>query len=116
MPATLQRAPGVVQREVTAPIPRPPAAGVAAFVGQAERGPLNFPQPLGSWGEFADVYGGFTGQSYLAYAVFGFFSNGGERCRVVRVAHEAAARASLRLRDSAGDETLQVSAIDEGTW
>jgi hypothetical protein len=63
---------------------------VAGFVGQAERGPLNRPQVVNSWGQFRDIFGDFTGYSYLAYAVFGFFLNGGERCYIVRVAHETA--------------------------
>jgi hypothetical protein len=74
---------------------------VAGFAGFAERGPL--PLPLGndptkvwraedlavrltSWDEFRAVFGGLIPNGYLAYAVRGFFENGGTTCYVVRVA------------------------------
>lgn len=91
------RTPGVYLREVEVAVRPLLRMSVAGFTGQAERGPLNRPQVLNSWGQFRDIFGDFTGYSYLAYTVFGFFLNGGERCYVVRVAHETArlARAPL---------------------
>src|SRR5271166_1450812 len=70
---------------------------VAGFVGFAERGPLPPPDAtpddaagvavrLTSWAEFLATFGGFVPYSYLAYAVRGFFDNGGTTCYVVRVA------------------------------
>ena len=74
---------------------------VAGFVGFAERGPLPLPElkPTGekfrldelairltSWNEFIAVFGGFIPYGSLAYAVRGFFENGGTTCHVVRVA------------------------------
>ena len=92
------RTPGVYIREVEVKPPPRVRSDIAGFVGQAERGPLNFPQPLTSWGEYLDIFGGFIGHGYLPYCVYTFFVNGGEKCYVVRVAHESAARARLDLR------------------
>src|SRR5262245_10841540 len=97
MPVMNLTTPGVTIREVEATLPRPLRLSVAGMVGQAQRGPLNQPQLLTNWGQFSDIFGGFTGFSYLAYAVFGFFLNGGERCYVVRVAHETAQPAVAAL-------------------
>lgn len=108
--------PGVYIREVEVTPPPAVRMDVAGFVGQAERGPLNFPQPLTSWGQFRDIFGDFTGYSYLAYSVFGYFRNGGVRCYVVRVAHENSARASTTLLGRGGVEAIKVWAIDEGAW
>jgi phage tail sheath protein FI len=107
--------PGVYIREVEVAPPPAVRMDVAGFVGQAERGPLNYPQPLTSWGQFRDIFGDFTGYSYLAYSVFGFFRNGGVRCYVVRVAHENSTRAAAKLKGR-GVEAVRVSAIDEGAW
>lgn len=107
--------PGVYIREVEVTPPPAVRMDVAGFVGQAERGPLNYPQPLTSWGQFRDIFGDFNGYSYLAYGVFGFFRNGGVRCYVVRVAHESSTRATTRLK-ARGVESVGVSAIDEGAW
>ena len=108
--------PGVYIREVEVAPPPAVRMDVAGFVGQAERGPLNYPQPLTSWGQFRDIFGDFTGYSYLAYSVFGFFRNGGVRCYVVRVAHEDSARASTTLKARGDVEVVKVSAINEGVW
>lgn len=70
---------------------------VAGFVGFAERGPLPSPGTtevdpktlavrLTSWKQFVTTFGGFIPYGYLAYAVRGFFENGGTTCYVVRVA------------------------------
>ena len=108
--------PGVYIREVEVAPPPAVRMDVAGFVGQAERGPLNYPQALTSWGQFGDIFGDFTGYSYLAYSVFGFFRNGGVRCYVVRVAHEKSTRASTKLKAHGDVEAVKVSAINEGAW
>jgi hypothetical protein len=104
------RAPGAQIREVELAPPAFLQLGVAGFVGQAERGPLHSPQLLASWGQFTDIFGGFTGFSYLSYAVFGFFANGGRRCRVVRTAHWRSQAARLDLG------AVRVHALDPGVW
>src|SRR5713101_2687663 len=63
---------------------------IAGFVGIARRGPLDFALPVESWRQFVTYFGEFTGAGYLAYAVRGFFENGGRRCWAVRVASPAA--------------------------
>jgi hypothetical protein len=115
MPALSLNVPGVYLR-VVEPVVPPPLAGVAGFVGQAERGPLNAPQLVTRWGEFLDIFGGFTGYSYLAYAVFAFFHTGGERCRVVRVAHETSTHAATMLLDDTGTAVLEIRASGPGVW
>lgn len=91
------RTPGVYIREVEVKPPPRLQMDITGFVGQTVRGPLNFPQPLTSWGEYRDVFGDFVGQGYLPYSVFAFFANGGKKCYVVRVAQESAAKASATL-------------------
>jgi phage tail sheath protein FI len=68
---------------------------VAGFIGIARRGPLDTALPINSWRQFVAHYGDFTGAGYLAYAVRGFFENGGRRCWIVRVASALAANASV---------------------
>ena len=110
------RTPGVYVQSVEVPPTAPFRLSVAGFVGLAERGPLNNPQALTNWGQYRDVFGGFVGYSYLPYVVWGFFVNGGERCWVVRVAHESATRAALEVADGAGTAALRLEALDPGAW
>lgn len=58
---------------------------VAAFVGLAEKGPVNEPTLVSNWTQFTDRFGGFIEGSYLAHSVYGYFLNGGGNCFVVRI-------------------------------
>ncbi len=57
----------------------------AAFVGFAEKGPLNEPRFIANWTQFQAAFGGFLPGGYLAHAVYGFFNNGGTACYVTRI-------------------------------
>ena len=65
--------------------------GVPVFLGlcncknvREEKIPVNQPQQLG-WSQFEQFFGKPLSNSYLAYAVRGFFQNGGDKCYVVRL-------------------------------
>src|SRR5262245_63340520 len=101
MPAYLT--PGVYFERTDSVVPAITAlrTDIAGFVGIAERGPLHSATPVQSWRQFQATFGGFIGGGYLAYAVKGFFENGGRKCYVVRIADpEMAASASVTLLDS----------------
>jgi hypothetical protein len=65
--------------------------------------------------EYGRLFGGYMregGQDrYLAYALDGFFLNGGKRCYIARVASKAATPASCTL-----DGMIRVQAIGPGAW
>ena len=86
-------APGVYAQVVDASDPGVTAVrtDVAAFVGLAERGPLDTPTAVESWVQYRSVFGGALRGAFLPYAVNAFFENGGRRCVVVRVAAPAVA-------------------------
>ena len=56
----------------------------AGFLGPTERGPID-PSLITSFEEFQRKFGGFINESYLAYAIDGFFRNGGKRCYISRI-------------------------------
>jgi hypothetical protein len=90
---------------------------IAGFVGIAARGPLHQPRRVESWTQFTTTFGGHIPQGYLAYAVEGFFANGGRTCWVVRAADPAtAAPATLELLGSLGLPVLRLGAVSPGTW
>ncbi len=93
---------------------------IAGFVGLAERGPLDTPVPVESFRQFTSWFGEFAGIGYLAYAIRGFFENGGKRCWIIRVAstHEAlgANPASVVINDAVGTSIWKISAGSPGTW
>lgn len=74
-----------------------PRMDVAAFVGFAEKGPLDIPVAVETVKQFRDIFGTDIDlawdkqfnrfqQSLLGGSVESFFANGGQRCLVVRVA------------------------------
>lgn len=99
--------------------PNPPvieavSASTGGFVGIAQRGEVGKPIFITSWNAFINNFAlgmnsPFLANSDLAYAVYGFFQNGGKRCYVMRVASDSVATAQLE-----GD--LVIEAKDAGAW
>lgn len=116
--------PGVYYERADATVPAITAirTDVAGFAGLAPRGLLDTPVPVESWRQFEAHFGGFTGAGFLAYAVRGFFENGGRRCWVVRVASNdpvgGARSAGLDLASltTPGRLIWRVSASSPGVW
>ena len=67
---------------------------VTAFVGFAEKGPFHAPTLVTNWSQYVQLFGGMVEGTYLANAVYGYFSNGGGIAYVVRVGASGADRAS----------------------
>ncbi|HKJ60033.1 MAG TPA: hypothetical protein VKA37_12445, partial [Halobacteriales archaeon] len=61
------------------------STSTAGFLGRTERGPTD-PRLVTSFADYKRIYGSYIDESYLAYAVEGFFVNGGGRAYVGRVA------------------------------
>lgn len=90
---------------------------IAGFVGIAGRGDLHTPVKVESWSEFTSIFGGHIRGGYLAYAVEGFFANGGRACWIVRGADPKTARkAVLELKDDSGHPALRLTASSPGAW
>jgi phage tail sheath protein FI len=82
----------------------------AGFVGEAEWGPVEGPPTLvTSFPDFQRKFGGFLSGKPLAYAVRGFFDNGGRRAFVVRVAGSTADEADLTIKD--GHDVALLSSV-----
>jgi hypothetical protein len=118
---TALRTPGAYYERVDAGSPQvtPLRTDIAGFAGIAERGPLDLPVPVESWRQFMSWFGDVTPVGFLAYAVRGFFENGGLRCWVVRVASRdpitGAACASITVPTPSGP-AWRVRASTEGAW
>src|SRR2546428_8608833 len=99
------RLPGVDCQPALPVTGQPIRLDVAAFVGFAERGPVNRPVAVDDANQYALVFGadlavaaegGRPVYAKLPSAVRAFFDNGGRRCYVVRVAGEPARAARLQ--------------------
>ena len=110
--------PGVYYERVDASAPgiAPIRTDIIGFVGIARRGPLHAAVPVQSWRQFQSYFGDVTGAGYLAYAVRGFFENGGRRCWVVRVASDMAAVAGTILKNTAKQPAWRVEAFSPGVF
>jgi phage tail sheath protein FI len=120
--------PGVYweERDATPPTIDVARMDVVGLVGIARKGPLDTPLPVESLRQFEAHFGSFTGAGYLAYAIKGFFDNGGKRAWVVRIASRDTARAAkaasiyLALPPIPGlpdaPKAWRVSASSPGSW
>lgn len=109
----LARLPGIYVDRADPPAPQGlPRMDVAVFVGIAERGPAHRAIAVESVAAYDAVFGGDvpiafdpargeTIRANLPASVRAFFSNGGRRCWVIRVAMTAALAARWRAADNA---------------
>ena len=101
---------------------------VAGFVGIARRGEIGEATLVTSWTEFTERFSKgldtpFMADSDLAYAVYGYFQNGGGTAFIVRTASETAERASVSIpaengtaENGTAENGITIYAKDEGTW
>lgn len=86
--------PGVYP-EIIVPQPESPFwVGVPAFLGYCHAGPYT-PQLITLWSQVEALFGAPPEDGYLAYAVRGFFENGGQRCYLQRLPDRGDAVAEL---------------------
>ncbi len=106
-------------QDASAPAIQPLRTDITGFIGLAQRGPLSTPVPVESVKQFEAHFGSFIGGGFLAYAVRGFFENGGRRCWIARVAaHEGArpAAPASAVWPGLGVPRWRVDASGPGVW
>lgn len=121
--------PGIYLQEVPGENPiEGVSTSTGAFVGVTERGPIGKSGFVTSWKDFQKQYGGYIENSYLPYAVRGFFENGGTRALISRavkftnldgVLTKSSAPATIEIQgDLAGTQEIHalVDAKTDGLW
>src|SRR5215467_6769029 len=97
------------------------ATSIAAFIGWATQGPTDHAQLVLSWPDYSRQFGGLDSRSYLGYAVYDFFANGGQQAYIIRLvdstsgATTQAAPATVALSGPSAS-TLTVNAVNPGIW
>lgn len=71
------------------------ATSIAAFVGSAERGPVDDPITINNFGDFQRNFGGLSLKHMMSFSVKDFFLNGGSQAIIVRVSAKDAKPATL---------------------
>jgi hypothetical protein len=120
MPSTLTY-PGVYIEEVPSGVRTITgvATSITAFVGYAQRGPINDPTIVQSFADFTRIFGGLWAKSTMSYAVQQYFNNGGRDALVVRVVTltgGSAARAGSVDVGGSGNKSLSLRAASPGEW
>lgn len=106
-------APGVYLEEFE--IGAKPIEGISTstlgILGETERGPV-VPKLITNFEDFRRMYGGYIPNSYLPYAMEGFFINGGKRCYVGRIAGKGAQYSSLSFGGAAAGGAASTGKTD----
>ena len=90
------------------------ATSITAFIGWSAKGPTDKAQRIQNWGDFERHFGGLDVYSYLGYAVYQFFLNGGQNAYVIRLVATDATLASASLTFSG--MSIAISARNQGKW
>lgn len=124
MPATLTY-PGVYVEEVPSGVRTITgvATSITAFIGRAERGQVDDPTTINSFGDYERNFGGLSTLSPMSYAVRDFYLNGGSQAVIVRV-HNGATASRITLTTEAGSppspnppgDQLLLDAASPGSW
>ena len=90
----------------------PKIDSLAAFIGRANRGPLNEPVIIASFDAYRRIFGGHGQLGFLSTAVQQYFQHGGVVAAIVRVANNAT-RARIDL--PAQGQLLRLHACERGS-
>lgn len=124
MPATLTY-PGVYVEEIPSGVHTITgvATSITAFIGRTERGAVDDPTTINSFGDFERNFGGLSLLSPVSFAVRDFYLNGGSQAVIVRV-HSGATAARITLPTTPGSppsanppgDNLLLDASSPGSW
>lgn len=114
--------PGIyIESSKSIPVIGSSSSTVGGMLGVTQRGVNNQPVLLTSWNDYINnfAYGmdsPFLTYSDLAYAVYGFFQNGGKNLYVIRVTHGSSAMPASATFTGIATDVPVVNAKDVGTW
>lgn len=91
------------------------SSSVGILIGVTRSGKVGVAQKIGSWTEFVAKYANgldtpFLADSFLPYAVHGFFTNGGKDLYIGRVCKNGVKATKT------SDRGITATAVSEGTW
>ena len=95
------------------------STSVAAFVGEARRGPAGEANLIQKLDDYTSEYGEIASEDdAMGFAVQAFYLNGGGAAYICRLAGDGseAAEASFAGEDSGGDDVLTIAASSVGEW
>ena len=92
------------------------ATSITAFVGTAQRGPVDEPVTLASYPEFELIFGGLWAESTLGHSVRDFYRLGGSTAIIVRVHRSDSNDTASIALGPVGDTRLVLDAASPGLW
>lgn len=94
----------------------PAPTSVAAFIIRAQRGIPDEVVQVTNWSQFQQRFGSYLKDAYGAYAVRGFFDNGGAKAYITRVANTEIKGATVASLTSTGTSNFNLDPTEtEGT-
>lgn len=102
------------------------ATSITAFIGRANRGPVNQPIVINSFADFGNFFGGLWANSMMSFAVSDFYQNGGSQAVIVRLVPDDASTATIDLPQDVASPpfsplpssyaSLNLAASSPGSW
>jgi len=92
------------------------ATSITAFVGRAQRGPVDDPKVINSFGDFERIFGGLWLDGSMSFAVRDFYVNGGGQAVIVRLYRQESGATAKPPKAKLICDTLKLVAADPGAW
>jgi phage tail sheath protein FI len=92
------------------------ATSITAFLGRAQRGPVNRTVRVQSFAEFSRIFGGLWQPSRMSYAVNQFFQHGGSDALIVRVFNGDVDGDRATISVTTSGTALELAAASPGVW
>ena len=112
------KAPGVYVQDMTSGSQSisQASSSVGIMIGVTKSGVIGVAQKIGSWTEFISKYANglatpFLENSYLPYAVHGFFTNGGKELYIGSIKKNA-----VKATITSTENSILATALTEGAW
>src|SRR5690242_492044 len=80
------------------------ATSITAFIGRAQRGPVNVATPISGFADYERLFGGLWIDAPMSFAVRDFYQNAGSGAQaiIVRLYHPSASSSSSSSSSSSG--------------
>jgi len=106
----------IIEVDSTPSTPSGVSLSTIGVVGTFEKGPLNQITTIGSFPKLVEIFGGYNKDLTGYKSVLAAMTQGANDFRIVRIGGATIKEASLKLKDSADSDVVEIKALTPGTW
>ncbi len=106
----------IIEVDTTPSTPAGVSLSIIGVVGTFEKGPVNKIATIGGFDKLVEIFGGYDKDLTGYKSILAAMAQGANDFKVVRIGGESIKEASLKLKDDANADVVEVKALTPGTW